>query len=213
MEKALTVGKRARSNSRVFPCVTAVLALSYHALTAVLCTYLPRDSVVIGYGAAAYAATGCVMSLLGIYGIMKHNRTLTNLFSHSLLLDAFVSTCARLLVLELFFNTTHSQDTCSDIIEAIWTDQRQPSHDVVTSFEWQHSLMRAGVWCRFALGAVHVACVGVLICTSAAQGTVAVAIRNHALQIDNAEEPAADADEKEGLKHSWDVKVDIKEDI
>lgn len=62
------------------------------------------------------------------------------------------------------------------------------------------------------------ACVGVLICTSAAQGnaaqgTVAVAIRNHALQIDNAEEPAADADEKEGLKHSWDVKVDIKEDI
>lgn len=144
---------------------------------------------------------------------LQHNRTLTNLFSHSLLLDAFVSTCARLLVLELFFNTTHSQDTCSDIIEAIWTDQRQPSHDVVTSFEWQHSLMRAGVWCRFALGAVHVACVGVLICTSAAQGTVAVAIRNHALQIDNAGESAANADEKEGTKHSWDLKVDVKEDI
>lgn len=136
-----------------------------------------------------------------------------NIFSHSLLLDAFVSTCARLLILELFFNTTHSQDTCSDIIEAIWTDQRQPSHEIVTSIEWQHSLMRAGVWCRFALGAVHVACVGVLICTSAAQGTVAVAIRNHALQINRVEEAESKFDEEERLKQYWDVKVDTKEEI
>lgn len=143
----------------------------------------------------------------------QNKRTLINIFSHSLLLDAFVSTCARLLILELFFNTTHSQDTCSDIIEAIWTDQRQPSHDVVTSIEWQHSLMKAGVWCRFALGAVHVACVGVLICTSAAQGTVAVAIRNHALQIGNAEKPDVIADEKEILEQFLDVESDMKDEI
>jgi len=38
--------------------------------------------------------------------------------------------------------------------------------------------MEAGIWCRFALGTVHLVCLGVLICASAAQGTVAVAIRN-----------------------------------
>ncbi len=49
---------------------TAILALSYHALTALLCTYLPRDCMVIGYGAAGYATAGCAFSLLGLYGIL-----------------------------------------------------------------------------------------------------------------------------------------------
>lgn len=105
------------------------------------------------------------------------------LFSHFLLLDAFVSSIARLLILELFFNTTHSQDTCSDVVEAFWTDQEQPTHATVTSSHWQQSLTEAGIWCRFALGTVHVVCVGVLVCTSAAQGTVAVAIRNVGKQL------------------------------
>lgn len=192
---------------------TAIVALSYHALTALLCTYLPRDCMVIGYGAAGYATAGCAFSLLGLYGILTRNRTLICLFANTLLLDAFVSTCARLLVLELFFNTTHSQDTCSDIIEAIWTDQHQPSHDVVTSFEWQQSIMKAGIWCRFALGAVHVACVGVLVCTSAAQGTVAVAVRSYGMQLGAARERVVLLDEKHKLKETWDVKVERVEDI
>lgn len=109
---------------------------------------------------------------------LQRQPTLTTTFSHFLLLDAFVSSIARLLILELFFNTTHPQDACSDVVEALWTNQQQPSHATVTSSHWQQSLTEAGIWCRFALGTVHVVCVGVLVCTSAAQGTVAVAIRS-----------------------------------
>lgn len=126
-----------------------------------------------------------------------------------MLLDALVSTCARLLVLELFFDTTHSQNTCPDIIEAIWADQQQPSHDEVSSPEWQHALIKAGSWCRFALGAVHVACVGVLICTCAAQGTVAVAVRKYGMQIGDEEESyIVSVSEKDSLAFAYDVKTE-----
>jgi hypothetical protein len=47
-----------------------VLALSYHALIAAMCSYLPQDSMAIGYGLAGYATAGCAISLLGIYGIL-----------------------------------------------------------------------------------------------------------------------------------------------
>lgn len=127
----------------------------------------------------------------------QQNRAFISLFSHFLLLDALVSTCARLLVLELFFNTSQSQDTCSDTIEAIWTDQKQPSHDVIMSPEWQQALFKAGLWCQFALGAVHVASVGVLICTCAAQGTVAVAVRSYGLQVGGSPEQDIPVDQKD----------------
>lgn len=188
------------SSSRAFPLAAAICTLIYNALTAALCTYLPRDSLIIGYGASCYAIAGCVFSLLGVYGIiavglpvqtspihspvhvantaLQRQPNLTTTFSHFLLLDAFVSSIARLLILELFFNTTHSQDACTDVVEALWTNQQQPSHATVRSSQWQQSLTEAGIWCRFALGTVHVVCVGVLVCTSAAQGTVAVAIRS-----------------------------------
>jgi len=206
----MMAAKRARSASCVFPLITTVLALSYHALIAAMCSYLPQDSMAIGYGLAGYATAGCAISLLGIYGILTQNRGLISLFSHFLLLDALVSTCARLLILELFFNTTHSQDTCSDTIEAIWTDQKQPSHDVVMSPEWQQALLKAGLWCRFALGAVHVASVGVLICTCAAQGTVAVAVRSYGLQVGGSAEQDVLVDQKEYFD---DDSRDVKEDM
>ena len=47
-----------------------MLALSYHALIAAMCSYLPQDSMAIGYGLAGYATAGCAISLLGIYGIL-----------------------------------------------------------------------------------------------------------------------------------------------
>ena len=214
-----------RSASCVFPLITAVLALSHHALIAAMCSYLPQDSMAIGYGLAGYATAGCAISMLGFYGVLavsdpvfpsshvvatntppQQNRTFISLFSHFLLLDALVSTCARLLLLELFFNTTHSQDTCSDTIEAIWTDQKQPSHDVVMSTEWQQALFKAGLWCRFALGAVHVASVSVLVCTCAAQGTVAVAVRSYGLQIGGS--PEQDILVEDNLDENFrDVKV------
>ena len=57
-------------NSRAFPLAAAVCALIYSALTAVLCTYLPRASVAIGYGVLCYAVTGCVLSTIGVYGVL-----------------------------------------------------------------------------------------------------------------------------------------------
>jgi hypothetical protein len=112
-------------------------------------------------------------------------------------------------VLELFFNTTHSQDTCSDTIEAIWTDQKQPSHDDIMSPEWQQALLKAGLWCSFALGAVHVASVGVLICTCAAQGTVAVAVRSYGLQLGGSPEQDVLVDHKDYFEEDF---RDVKEE-
>jgi hypothetical protein len=128
------------------------------------------------------------------------------------LLDALISTCARLLLLELFYKTAHSQDTCSDIIEAVWTDQRQPLHDMMSSSEWQHSLLKTGIWCRFALGAVHVACVGVLICTCAAQGTIAVAVRKCGMQVGRPQESEFVVDEKSSHEEFLDVKIETTQE-
>ena len=204
-----------------------MLALCYHALIAALCSYLPQDPVAIGYGVAGYATAGCVISLLGIYGVIivstsaafaqherwtdwisQQNRTLICLFSHSLLLDALVSTCTRLLVLELFISTAHSQGTCSDIIESIWTDQKQPSYDELSGEEWQRALWKAGIWCRFALGAVHVACIGLLISSCAAQGTIAVAVRKYGMQIGRSQEHEFAVDRKDFQDEVRDVKIE-----
>jgi hypothetical protein len=113
-----------------------------------------------------------------------------------------------MLVLELFFCTAHSQGTCSDIVESIWIDQKQPSYDVVSSPEWQHALWKAGIWCRFALGAVHIACIGVLISTCAAQGTLAVAVRKYGMQIGRSQECEVVADQKDLLQEKRDVKTE-----
>jgi hypothetical protein len=129
-----------------------------------------------------------------------------------LLLDALISTCARILLLELFFSTARSQDTCADIIEAIWTDQKQLSRDAMSSLEWQHALLKAGVWCKLALGAVHAASIGVLICTCAAQGTVAVAVRKYGMQVGRSQEVEIVADEKDGREEARNVKIEITQE-
>jgi hypothetical protein len=219
-----------RSDGRCFPIITSVSAMSYHAIVVALCSYLPQESMAIGYGVAGYATVACLISFLGLYGtivvciryirsskiptdqLYQQNRTLICLFSHSLLLDALISTCARILLLELFFSIARSQDTCSSIIEAVWTDQRQPSHDVMSSLEWQHAVLKAGVWCRLSLDAVHVACIGVLICTCAAQGTVAVAVRKYGMQVGCPQEVDSTVDEKGGREEACDVKVEMTQE-
>jgi hypothetical protein len=57
-----------RSDGRCFPIVTSVLAFSYHAIIAALCSYLPQDLMAIRYGVAGYATAACLISLLGLYG-------------------------------------------------------------------------------------------------------------------------------------------------
>lgn len=68
--------------------------------------------------------------------------------------------------------------------------------------------MRAGTWCRFALGSVHVASFGLLICTCAAQGTVAAAVRKHGMQAGSVEEYDTFTDEKGCRAESRDEKVE-----
>lgn len=116
-------------------------------------------------------------------------------------------------MLELFFDTTYGQNTCPDIVEAIWADQQQPSYETVSSPEWRHALVKAGRWCGFALGAVHVACVGVLISTCAAQGTVAVAVRKYGMRAGGEEEMAVLVNEKDSLEDAYDVKTEKNEEI
>jgi len=113
-------------------------------------------------------------------------------------------------MLELFFSTAHSQGTCSDIIESIWTDQT--SSDERSGLEWQRALWKAGLWCKFALGAVHVACVGLLISSCAAQGTIAVAVRKYGMQIGRSQEHDFVMDRKDSSEDVLDVKVEITQE-
>ena len=118
----------------------------------------------------------------------------------------------RLLILELFVSTAHSQGTCSDIIESIWTGQRQPSYDVLSGEEWQRALWKAGIWCRFALNTVHVACIGLLISSCAAQGTIAVGVRKYGMQIGRSQEHEFPVDRKDFLDEVHDVKIETTQE-
>jgi hypothetical protein len=78
----------------------------------------------------------------------------------------------------------------------------------MSSLEWQHALLEAGVWCKLALGVVHAASIGVLICTCAAQGTVAVAVRKYGMQIGRPEEIDSIVHEKDGREEARDAKIE-----
>lgn len=60
--------QRRRSGDLWVPTIESLLVLFYHVFETVLCSYLPQDTMAVGYG---LGITGSVASLLGVYGVVK----------------------------------------------------------------------------------------------------------------------------------------------
>lgn len=113
---------------------------------------------------------------------LQKNYALTISFALFLLVDAFVSAIVRLLVLQFFFEAFYDYNVCTSSYDPTWSP-RNFRHDIVTSvryqkeYLWQASHQKT---CRVALGAGQVILVGVLICLTVAQGSLAVTMRRFA---------------------------------
>ncbi|EME83834.1 uncharacterized protein MYCFIDRAFT_195054 [Pseudocercospora fijiensis CIRAD86] len=107
-------------------------------------------------------------------------------FSHFLLLDTFVSAVCRLLILQFFAESFYDHNICSNNYDPTWSPQNF-RHDIVTSvryqkeYLWQFSHKKR---CRVALGAVQVVLVTLVICLTAAQGSLAVTMRRYGKKFD-----------------------------
>ncbi|KAF7188790.1 hypothetical protein HII31_09713 [Pseudocercospora fuligena] len=117
---------------------------------------------------------------------MRKKPVLITAFSHFLLLDTFVSAVCRLLILQFFVESFYDHNICSNNYDPTWSPQNF-RHDIVTSvryqkeYLWQFSHKKR---CRFALGAVQVVLVTLLICLTAAQGSLAVTMRRYGKEFD-----------------------------
>lgn len=127
-------------------------------------------------------------------------------FSHFLLLDTFVSAIFRLLILQFFVESFYDHNICSSSYDPTWSPQNF-RHDIVTSvryqkeYLWQFSHQKS---CHFALGAVKVVLVTLLICLTAAQGSLAVTTRRHGKELEwrRGDRPARNQDLSEKPRQS-----------
>jgi hypothetical protein len=189
------------NTSRVVPLITMLVTVVSHTLIAAICTYLPQDFVRTRYGLIGYAVAGYAASALGVYGIItvsvpaspstrvlasdpqnQQDQRFTSLFQHFQLLGVFLLSCAPLVVLELFFSTTHNLGTCPSMISAALTDQTHLSRKADINSENQLELLEAGSWCWYVLRMIHILSVCVLVCTCAVLGILAVAVGNYVRQ-------------------------------
>lgn len=112
----------------------------------------------------------------------------------------------KLVVLELFFDTTHMSGACPSIIKATLTDQTQSSLQGNASSESQRYLLEAEFWCRYALRAVHIACVGVLVCACAVLGMTAVVVREYVSQASSGPDHSVLVDDEHCIREARDEK-------
>lgn len=177
-----------------FPATVAILSCFYNLLVVATCTFLPDDPLYIGRSISLYAAAGSVLSLLGLIGILTKRPTLIHPLAHFLLLDTLVSALTRLLILEFFLDSFSEPGLCSSTEFSslpLWSPQNF-SHDIVTSVRWQ----KESLWnftqgekrCRVAEDAVQVVLVGLLVCLTAAQGSLAMAMRRFGKEIERERE-------------------------
>ncbi|KAI5362327.1 hypothetical protein Slin15195_G059780 [Septoria linicola] len=174
------------STNQSFPVSIAITTLVYNLLVASACAYLPDDPLYVGLSVQLYAWAGSALSVLGLAGILFKKPAWTTAFAHFLLLDTFVSAIVRLLILQFFFEAFYDHNVCTPLYDPTW-NPRNFRHDIVTSvgyqkeYLWQSTHPRR---CTAALGAVQVVLVGLLICLTVAQGSLAVTMRRFGKELE-----------------------------
>ncbi|KAH9845041.1 hypothetical protein Tdes44962_MAKER06900 [Teratosphaeria destructans] len=173
-------------SSKALAALVAIVALVYNFLFAILCQYLPDDPLFVGVSITGYAWASCVLSTLGLIGVWARHPALITSFAHYLFVDTFMSALCRFVLLELFLDTFRDHHVCSDAYASPW-QEKALSHDVVTSAHWQKHLMRPSSHvrrCRLALDAVQIVMFAILVGMTAAQGTLAMAMKRYGREIE-----------------------------
>ncbi|KAK6423933.1 hypothetical protein LTR95_016468 [Oleoguttula sp. CCFEE 5521] len=188
-------GGKSTSERRTFLLLASGLALINQALAALACYYIPAEPSLAARLAAGYALAAFLISSLGLLGILRvgyppsmttqrpqadmnlQNRPgcLTG-FAHFLWIDAVLSFFARLLVLDLLFSTFDGHAFCTDLVQSLWT----PDSSLLRS---QDPLASADMWCGVCLSAIQIASIMLVLCMSAAQAAVALAVRQYRCQM------------------------------
>lgn len=174
------------STTRCFPVTIAIVSLVYNVLVGFSCTYLPDDPLYIGLSIQLYAWAGSALSVLGLFGIVTKRPALTTSFAHFLLLDTFVSAIVRLLILQFFFEAFYDHNVCTASYDPTWSP-RNFRHDIVTSvryqkeYLWQTSNRKR---CRAALSAVQIVLIGLVICLTGAQCSLAFTMRKFGKELE-----------------------------
>ncbi|KAM3416732.1 hypothetical protein BST61_g8323 [Cercospora zeina] len=178
------------STSRCFPVAIAIVSLVYNVLVALSCAHLPDDPLYIGFSIQLYAWAGSALSVIGLFGIVAKRPALTTSFAHFLLLDTFVSAIVRLLILQFFFEAFYDHNVCTASYDPTWSP-RNFRHDIVTSvryqkeYLWQNSNMRR---CRAALSAVQIVLIGLVMCLTGAQCSLAITMRKYGKELERRRE-------------------------
>ncbi|KAF2215210.1 hypothetical protein CERZMDRAFT_56805 [Cercospora zeae-maydis SCOH1-5] len=173
------------STSWCFPVAIAIVSLVYNVLVALSCAYLPDDPLYIGLSVQLYAWAGSALSVIGLFGIVTKQPALTTSFAHLLLLDTLVSAIVRLLVLQFFFEAFYDHNVCTASYDPTWSP-RNFRHDIVTSvryqkeYLWQKSNRRR---CRAALSAVQIVLIGLVVCLTGAQCSLAITMRKYGKEL------------------------------
>lgn len=108
-------------------------------------------------------------------------------FSHFLLLDTFISAITRLVILQFFVEAFYDQSLCN----SRWDPTQSPRnyrHGIITSVKYHEVYLREKRHqkdCRVGLGAVQCVLISLLICLTAAQGTLAMTMRRFGKVIEN----------------------------
>ncbi|KAK6428912.1 hypothetical protein LTR95_014941 [Oleoguttula sp. CCFEE 5521] len=172
---ALTIdvgNEKSTSDGRTFIILASGLALVNQALAALACYYVPAEPSRIAQVAACYALAAFLISSLGLVGILGNRPGYLTVFSHFLWIDAILSFFARLLVLDLLFSAFDGHAFCTDLMQSLWTPEPSLSRS-------QDPLAKADMWCGVCLSAVQIASIMLVLCMSAAQAAVALAIRQY----------------------------------
>nr|OQO21025.1 hypothetical protein B0A51_11860 [Rachicladosporium sp. CCFEE 5018] len=170
---------KATSNSRTFLVLASALATVNQALAALACYYIPAEPSLTAQLVAGYALAACSISSLGLIGILRNRPGCLTIFAHFLWIDAVLSFFARLLVLGLLFSTFDGHAFCTDLVQSLW--RPEPS-----SLRSQDPLAGADLWCGVCLSAIQIASIMLVLCMSAAQAAVALAVRQYRYQLTRA---------------------------
>ncbi|QIX01274.1 hypothetical protein AMS68_006791 [Peltaster fructicola] len=163
------------------PLASAAICLSYNALTVVLCDHLPYDPFQLATYIHIYALVGCLISIVGIYGITSRRPILVKVFAQYLLIDAFVSVICRMLLEEFFIETLYDSNVCDQTFDGLNT-----GYASMTSGRWESKFKRffnGFESCAIALATLHFVAIGAMILTSAAQISLAVVMQQFGKQL------------------------------
>jgi len=177
-------GRLERPNN-VFPVTVAIIAgLTNLLLLAFARQYIEDDTVNMIVGIYAYLSVP--LCAYGLVGIIKEKPKYIAVFANYLFLDAAVWALCRFLVAQFFFVSIFDDDVCS-VYNPRWSPENF-HHDIITSVQ-RFRNDRDGIsstrrQCQVQVGAFQTVLVFLLLAFTAAHGSIAMGMRQHAKEVE-----------------------------